>query len=155
MTTTLQPSLEKHPFLENMSPDAMSLLTSCAKNVRFDAGEFLTKAGTDADNFYLIRTGRVEVTADAPSGPLIVATSGPGELVGWSWIISPYRYRFDAKAAEATVTFEFDGKCLRDKFDDHPSLGYQLLKRVSIALGTRLDELQLRLLDVYRGDSRA
>ena len=153
--STLQRPLEEHPFLKDMPSSAVALLSGCAKNVRFGPGEALTRTGSHADTWYLVRSGRVTVSADGPTGPLIVNTAGPGDLVGWSWIVSPYRYRFDATATEPTLAFGFEGKCLRDKCEAHPELGYQLLKRVTIALGMRLDELQLRLLDVYRGPENA
>lgn len=156
MPSTLQPALEKHPFLKNMAPEIIALLTGCAKNRRFVPDEYVVRAGTDADSFFLVRTGRMVLTAPGAGQPMVVQTAGPGDLVGWSWIIAPYRYRFDVRATESTVAFEFDGKCLRTKCEAKPELGYELLKRVSSVLGQRLDDLQLRLLDVYRqpsGDS--
>ena len=149
MPTTLEPVLAEHPFLRGMPPSALTLLTGCAKNRRFAPGEYLARHGTDADSFFLIRSGRVALSAASASTPLVVHTAGPGDLIGWSWIVAPYRYRFDAMATESTLTFELDGKCLRSKCEDNPALGYDLLKRISIELGSRLDDLQLRLLDVY------
>ena len=151
MITTLQPSLEKHPFLAHMSPDALALMTGCVKNVRFAAGDYLFRAGTDAAVFYLLRTGKVNLLAPGPSTSLVVYTLGPGALVGWSWIVAPYRYRFDARATEPTVAFELDGKCLRGKCEANPAMGYQLLERTAIEIGKRMDDLQLRLLDVFGG----
>lgn len=153
MLTDLQPALEKHPFLENMPPDAMALLTGCARNVHFNEGEELVHSGDEADSFFLVRKGRVTLSTTSSSSELVVASLGPGELVGWSWIIAPYRHRFDARAAEPTVCFELDGKCLRGKCESDPLLGYELLKRVSSTLGHRLDDLQVRLLDVYNASS--
>jgi len=155
MPSTLQPVLERQPFFQGMTPDAMALLTGCVKNVRFDTGEYLVREGTDANSFFLIRTGRVALSASNPPRSLVVHTAGPGDMVGWSWIVAPYRYRFDARATEPTVAFELDGACLRNKCDANPALGYQLLKRVSGVLGQRVDDLQMRLLDVYRGSHGA
>ncbi|MDD9943833.1 MAG: cyclic nucleotide-binding domain-containing protein [Myxococcales bacterium] len=149
MPSTLQPALAEHPFLRGMTPEALALLTGCAKNHRFAAGEYLATHGTQADRCFLIRKGRVALYAASAAKSVIVNTAGPGELVGWSWIITPYRYRFDARATEDTLAFDLDGACLRQKCDDNPALGYEFLKRVSIELGRRLDDVQLRLLDVY------
>lgn len=149
MPTTLQPSLEKHPFLADMSQEAIALLTGCVKNRRFEPGEYLTRAETDATSFFLVRSGHVALLARSPSTSLVVHTAGPGELVGWSWIVAPYRHRFDARATEPTLVFELDGLCIRGKCDASPALGYELLRRTSVDLGKRVDDLQLRLLDVY------
>ena len=154
MTSTLQSVLEKHPFLEGVRPDLMALLAGCAKNRRFEAGEYLTREDEDADRFFLVRSGRVALRVrGAREGALTILTVGPGEMVGWSWLVAPHRYRFDAQALETTPAFEFDGPCLRTKCDENPELGYELLKRINVALARRLDGMQLQLLDVYwRGD---
>ena len=154
MTSSLQSVLEKHPFLEGIRPDLMAVLVGCAKNRRFEAGEYLTREDEEADRFFLVRTGRVALRVrGAREGALTILTVGPGEMVGWSWLVAPHRYRFDAQALEATPAFEFDGRCVRTKCEENPELGYQLLSRISAAMARRLDGLQLRLLDVYwRGD---
>jgi CRP-like cAMP-binding protein len=154
MTSTLQSVLEKHPFLEGIRPDLLALLTGCAKNRRFEAGEYLTREDEEADRLFLLRSGRVALRVrGSRAGALTILTIGPGEMVGWSWLVAPHRYRFDAQALETTPAFEIDGRCLRTKCDENPELGYEILRRVSVALARRLDGLHLQLLDVYwRGD---
>ena len=98
MTSTLQSTLEKHPFLEGIRPDLMALLAGCAKNRRFEAGEYLTREDEEADRFFLVRNGRVALRVrGAREGALTILTVGPGEMVGWSWMVAPHRYRFDAQ----------------------------------------------------------
>ena len=43
----------------------------------------------------------------------------------------------------------FDAACLRDKCDDDPALGYDLIKRFAQVFIDRLQSTRLRLLDVY------
>lgn len=154
MTSTLQTVLEKHPFLEGIRGDLMAIMTGCAKNRRFEAGDYLTREEEDADRFFLLRTGRVAVRVrGSRAGGLTILTVSPGEMVGWSWLVAPHRYRFDSQALEPTTAFELDGRCLRTKCEENPELGYEILRRVSVALAQRLDAVQLQLLDVYwRGD---
>ena len=151
MTQTLQGVLERHPFLEGIRPDLLALLTGCAKNRRFEPGEIVTREAEEADRCFLIRTGRVAVQIQGPTGePFIIHTLVRGDVVGWSWLVAPHRYRYDARALEITTAFELDGRCLRDKCEANPELGYWLLKRVTAALVLRLEGMQLQLLDVYR-----
>jgi CRP-like cAMP-binding protein len=86
----------------------------------------------------------------ASAGGLTIQTVGTGDVVGWSWLIAPHRYRFDAQALEPVLVIDFDGKCLREKCQENPALGYELFKRVSEALMKRIDAMHLQLLDVYR-----
>lgn len=151
MTSSLQAIIEKHPFLEGLSPDLIAELTGCAKNRRYEAGEYLTREGEAAEHFFLLRGGRVALRVYALSaGPLTIQTVGNGEMVGWSWLVAPHRYRFDAQALEPITAIEFDGRCLREKCETNPALGYELFKRVSVALHKRIDAMHLQLLDVYR-----
>lgn len=151
MTTSLQPIIEKHPFLEGMKPDQIATLTGCARSHRYEAGEYLTREGEPAEHFFLLRGGRVALRIHhASTGGLTIQTVGGGEVVGWSWLIAPHRYRFDAQALEPTLVIDFDGTCLRQKCAENNALGYELFKRLSEALLKRIDAMHLQLLDVYR-----
>ena len=71
------------------------------------------------------------------------------DVLGWSWLIPPYRWRFDARAIDLTRAIALDGKCLRGKCDQDPRLGYELLKRVAAIMAERLHATRLQMLDVY------
>jgi len=72
--------------------------------------------------------------------------------VGWSWLVPPYHWLFDARAVEPTGAVVFDGLCLRGKCEEDPRLGYELMKLVSQVMFSRLVATRVRLLDLY-GDA--
>jgi len=151
---TLEPILAKHPFLKGLKPEHLKILVGCASNVRFNAGQFLFHEGEEANEFYMIREGKVAVQIQgAERGPITVQTIGEGEVLGWSWLIPPYRWRFDANALELTRAIALDGKCLRTKSEEDHDLGYQLLKRFAGIIVERLEAARLQLLDVYKARS--
>jgi CRP-like cAMP-binding protein len=148
---TLEPILAKHPFLKGLEPRHLKILVGCASNVRFSAGQFLFHEGEEANEFYMIREGKVAVQIQgAERGPIIVQTIGEGEMLGWSWLIPPYRWRFDGRALELTRAIALDGKCLRTKSEEDHDLGYELLKRFAGIIVERLEAARLQLLDVYK-----
>ena len=148
---TLEPILAKHPFLKGLEPRHLKILVGCASNVRFNAGQFLFHEGEEANEFYMIRGGKVAVQIQgAERGPITVQTIGEGDVLGWSWLIPPYRWRFDAKALELTRAIALDGKCLRTKSEEDHDLGYELLKRFAGIIVERLEAARLQLLDVYK-----
>ena len=148
---TLEGVLAGHPFFSRMDPRYLELAVGCAANVRFNAGELIFRQGHEAEHFYLIRAGRVALEIHVPGrGGLTIQTLGAGEVLGWSWLVPPYNWRFDGRAAEVTRAIVFDGKCLRGKCDEDHELGYELQKRVISILGEHLDATRFRLLDVYR-----
>jgi CRP/FNR family cyclic AMP-dependent transcriptional regulator len=150
MIDTLEPILAEHPFLKDLPADYLGLLTGCASNVRFEGGAYVFREGEEANNFYLLRQGKVAIQiAAGPRGPVAIQTLSAGDVLGWSWLIPPHRWRFDAQALEPTRAVALDGKCLRGKCEKNHDLGYELLKRFSALVAGQLEATRLRLLDVY------
>jgi CRP/FNR family cyclic AMP-dependent transcriptional regulator len=147
---TLQRILADHPFTHGLNDRHLELLAGCASNVRFEAGQVVFREGEEANQFYLIREGKMAVELFAPErGPVNILTVGAGEVLGWSWLVPPYRWRFDARAIEPTRAIALDGKCLREKSERDSDLGYQLLKGIAHIMEERLQATRLQLLNVY------
>lgn len=147
---TLERIIAEHPFFAGLESYYIDLLVGCASNVRFAAGEYVFKEGGEANEFYLIRAGKVAVEVSAPQHkPIIVSTLGEGEILGWSWLLPPYLWKFQARAMEDTRAFALDGKCLRTKCEQNHNLGYELLKRFAQIIERRLEEARYQLLDLY------
>jgi CRP/FNR family cyclic AMP-dependent transcriptional regulator len=150
---TLEPILAKHSFLKGLEPRHLRLLVGCASNVRFSAGQILFREDEEARHFYMIRQGKVAIEILAPGiGPITVQTVGEGDVLGWSWLVPPFRWRFGARAMELTRAIALDGKCLREKSEEDHDLGYELLKRFSGIIAERLEATRLQLLDVYKAN---
>ncbi len=147
---TLERILIEHPFFAGMKEEHMDLLVGCASNVRFDAGKFILREGQEANSFYLLRQGKVALDIYAPErGGITIQTLGAGDILGWSWLVPPYRWRFDARAVELTRAIALDGKCLRQKCENDCCLGYELLKRFAQVMVEHLNAARLQLLNVY------
>jgi CRP/FNR family cyclic AMP-dependent transcriptional regulator len=147
---TLEPILAEHPFFKGLSEDYLKLIVGCASNVRFDAGAFVARLGQEANNFYLIRQGKVALEIFAPGhGAVTIETVGEGDIFGWSWLVPPYKWRLDARATELTRAIGLDGQCLRRKCEDNHDLGYELLKRIMTIVTQRFEATRLQILDLY------
>jgi CRP/FNR family cyclic AMP-dependent transcriptional regulator len=147
---TLERMLTEHPFFKGLNKRCLQLLAGCASNVRFDAGEVIFREGEEAGLFFLIRHGKVVVETFAPNrGPIVIQTLRDGDLLGWSWLIEPFRWRFEARAVELTRAIALDGTCLRGKCEEDHELGYELMKRIAHVIEDRLQATRLQLLDVY------
>jgi CRP-like cAMP-binding protein len=148
---TLRPILREHPFLHGLDERHLDFLTGCASNVRFRAQEFLFREGDEATAMYLLRGGRVALEVDIPGqGSVEIQTVEEGEVLGFAWLFSPYRWQFDARAVEPVRAIAFDGKCLREKCEADHDLGYEIVKRFLRQVNQRLDKARFQMLDVYR-----
>jgi len=147
---TLEPILAEHPFLKGLKQEHLELLVGCASNVRFEAGAFVFRQGQEANHFYILRDGKVAVELFAPQkGAVAIDTYGEGDVLGWSWLIPPYHWRFDARAIEPTRAISLDARCMRTKCENDHELGYELMKRFARIIEQRLDATRWQLLDVY------
>ena len=147
---TIPELLAESPALASLAPEHRDQIAGCARNRTFNDGETILAEGGQADTFYVIRSGTVTLETFVPrAGPVIVETLHDGDLLGWSWLVPPYRVAFDCRAVGTTHTIEFDGACLRGKCDTDPALGYDLLKLVAAVMLERLQGTRMRLLDLY------
>jgi CRP-like cAMP-binding protein len=152
---TLRPILEQHPFLKGLAPEYIELLTGCAANVRFKEGEYLFREGKKADQFFILRGGRVSLETYAPGrGTILIQTVGEDEVLGWSWLIRPYKWSFDGRALEMTRAISLDARCLRDKCAEDHNLGYEFMQRFADVMVQRLRATHLQLIDMYQGAPR-
>jgi CRP/FNR family cyclic AMP-dependent transcriptional regulator len=130
--------LAEHPFFKDLSSPHLDTVVGCVANVVFQPGEFIFREGQPADLFFLVREGKVAVEVFVPNkGPVTIET---------------YKARFDARALNAVRALSLDGACLRKKCESDPALGYQLLRRFTEVVVSRLEATRMQLLDLYGND---
>lgn len=142
--------LKEHPFFLDMDPEVCKTIAGCAANERFGAGDYIFREGGPADKFYFIRHGNVALEVHAPGRePIIVETLQAGDILGWSWLIPPFKWRADARALQLVRAISLDAKCLRGKYESDHSLGFELFRRFVPVITRRLEAGRLQLLDMY------
>lgn len=145
----IRTAIEGSP-LKGLDPDSISLLEAHARIVSFQPGELVMTQGLEAKSFYVIRRGRVMIEmSSGSSGVIPIQSLSEGDLMGWSWILPPYRWHFDGRAVELTRAVEFDGVRLRSLGEENPRFGYSLLKVIARLMLGRVQATQLQALDVY------
>jgi CRP/FNR family cyclic AMP-dependent transcriptional regulator len=150
---SLKRILVAHPFFSGLGEERLALIVGCASNVRFKEGEYLFREGDESESFYLIREGRLALELVSPQkGRVTIETIGAGEVVGWSWLLPPYRWRSDARAATPVRAIALDGVCLRGKCEEDPQFGYEIMKRFASVMEQRLIDARLQLMDLYGAD---
>jgi CRP/FNR family transcriptional regulator, cyclic AMP receptor protein len=146
----LERILAEHRLFHDLGQSFIELAAGCAKNTAFQQDEYLFRADDPANWIYLVRHGRVALEMVTPGrGAMVFETLGEGEVVGLTWLLPPYRWGYDARAAELTRAIALDARCLRDKCEADHDMGYEILKRFLPALVQRLQATRLQMLDVY------
>ena len=146
INTTL---LSQQPFLKGIAREQLDLLSDNAMVVEFPVGKMIFNEGLAANRFYIILKGEVALeSAPTKKGgkPTLIQTIKSGDVLGWSWLFPPYLWNFDARAVKPTRAIILFAANLRKQCDNDPRLGFELMKRVSKVMVTRLQATRQQLL---------
>src|SRR5690554_4097946 len=117
--------LDNARFFADLDADDRRWLAEHAVETSFSDGQLVVRQGDSAARFFLILNGSLVVEVPALSGPSLEVTRlGPGKVFGWSWLIEPYRWHFNARATGATRVLDFDGRVILARAEEEPGFGY-------------------------------
>jgi CRP/FNR family cyclic AMP-dependent transcriptional regulator len=69
--------------------------------------------------------------------------------LGWSWLISPYQWSFQARAEEDSELLQFDGTAILARCEQEPKFGYELLKKFAGMMSMRLEAARRKMMDEW------
>jgi len=147
---TIENYLTNHKFFSGLDEEFIQFLANSASDTTVEKGHVLFQQGKQADKFYLLRDGQISVQVPALMGPTLeIQTLGSDQILGWSWLIPPYRWNFMARAMEDTELLEFDGSLILERCEKDPKFGYELFKRFAALMSERLDAARQKLMDQW------
>jgi CRP/FNR family cyclic AMP-dependent transcriptional regulator len=148
--TPIEEYLSSQEFFSGLSQESIGFLASCASEQVIESGEVLFRQSDRAHHFYLIRNGTISIEVPAITGPTLkVQSLGAGQILGWSWLIPPYKWNFQARAEEQTSLFAFDGDAVLARCEEEPQFGYALLKRFASLMAERLEVARRKMMDQW------
>lgn len=142
--------LQEQAFFHGLSSEFIDFLAEHAMEKTLKKGEILFEHGQPADRFYLVHEGRIVIEVPAIYGPsLEVQSLGSDKILGWSWLIPPYKWSFQARVEEASSVIEFDGKAVLARCKGDPRFGYEVLKRFSSLMSERLNAARKKMMEAW------
>ena len=140
--------LQSHNVFSGLDAEQLGVLADHSEEISVTAGELLFKQEEPAEQFYIVLDGSIEVEVPSIMGPaLIVQTLGEDDILGWSWLIPPYKWTFEAKAHKDSELLCFDGKKLLQYCEKHNDFGYALMKQFAALMSERLHAARLKMMD--------
>ena len=117
----------------------------------FERGALVLVEGTETPFLGSLQSGRIALRLRTPElgGPVTIATIEPGDLLGWSAVVAPFRTTSDAVATEAVEVLAFDAATLREHLAADPGLAAQLLPAVIETVARRLTSSWHQLIDLF------
>ena len=138
------------PPFARLTAQQLATIASTAQEVSYPAGVTIFSDDQPAIGCWLLRGGQVALGTEVPGrGQVVVQTLGPGDVLGWSWLVPPHHWHFTATASSAVSAVEFDTARLRALADSDPALGYPLALGLFEVVVARLQSTRSRLLDLY------
>jgi CRP/FNR family cyclic AMP-dependent transcriptional regulator len=148
MTTFERSVLGAQLFLRGLPPGQLATLAELCRHVTVPPGQRLFEENSRATRFWLIDAGQVALDVRVPGqGQVQIERLGRGDVIGLSWMLPPYQWRFGAVTTQRMQAFEFDAPAIRTACDADPALGYELSRRFSAIIVHRLQATRFRLLE--------
>lgn len=139
--------LSSHEFFFGLNDNFLQFLCECASEFAIKKGQILFQQGENADKFYIVRSGRISIQIPAIIGPnLEIQTLGKDQVLGWSWLIPPFKWNFQAMPEEDSELIMFDGATILERCEQEPRFGYELLKKFSALMSIRLDAARQKMM---------
>lgn len=136
-----------HELLNGLSPVEAEQVLELGTKLIVPSGTSLFRLGDPADRLFLIKRGRIRLTLPMQlrgrEEDIFVEERSPGQTVGWSALIPPYRFTLTASAPlfEAEV-IALSQEALRQYFAANPAVGYKIALNLAVVIGHRLQLFQ-------------
>lgn len=137
--------------LDRLTPEVQARLAELTRTVEFPSGATVLREGIDTPFLGIILEGRIALRLRVPElgNRLTIVTIEPGELIGWSAVVPPYRATVDAIATEPTRVLAVDAAALRARVATDCELAAELLPLVLESVSQRLSASWQQLLDAF------
>ena len=157
MVDTLRPG---DPGLDwfggDLPADVRERLAAFATVRRYEMGTELFREAEEAREFGIVRAGRVALRVLVPErGMVTILTVEPGDVIGWSALVAPYRSTSTAEALDAVEVLAFDGAAFRGVLRSDCQLASIVYPRLLQAVARRLVGTRYQLLDLFASEENA
>ena len=122
--------LKTIPFFADFSEADLARLSRMAQRVSLRTGEYLFLEGSKGDYAYIIKQGRIEVTKNSPLGESVIATRGPGKIIGEMSLLDNAPRTASVRAATDSVLLAVGQIELDHLLDSSPSAARTILQTI-------------------------
>ena len=133
-------------LLNGLTAEQSGDVLALGKRLLITSGAELFHLGADAESLFVVQRGRVRLTLPLEvrghDEDVLVEERVPGQTVGWSALIPPYRFTLTATAPLETEVITLSREVLRAHFATHPAVGQAVLLNLAAVIGQRLQLFQ-------------
>jgi CRP/FNR family transcriptional regulator, cyclic AMP receptor protein len=130
--------LQKVEIFKPLSKEMIEELAAIGDITTAKEGDYLFRDGDQADNFYIIKEGKIILEFKQPDGSINTETVAPGMGVGCSSLAGLPRYNAHGRCEESSRFLRWRQSRLQQLFNENHRLGYLLIKASSKKLSNRV-----------------
>jgi CRP/FNR family cyclic AMP-dependent transcriptional regulator len=123
---TMHVDLRKLIVLQHMKDDQIARLSKFARVTDQHQGAYVFREEDRSMDFYVVKSGRIEIRKDTPFGPQILGSLGPDTIFGEMNFIDRTHRSSDAIAVEPSSCFTFSFSALDQLMDQEKELAVGL-----------------------------
>jgi CRP-like cAMP-binding protein len=140
------------PIIDGLPSGPRERLLELVTRRVLDPGATFMHEGDVTKSMSIIVRGRVALRLRVPErGAVTILTLDPGDIVGWSAIVAPYRATTSATTLEPTELATIPADALRAILAADNEVAAVFLPRVMETISARVAATRDQLLDLFRG----
>ncbi|MBX7104280.1 MAG: cyclic nucleotide-binding domain-containing protein [Gemmataceae bacterium] len=151
MTEPISPSTLQHlSFLAGAPEVEVRRLAEAASWANHPAGTVIFREGDTVNRMWIVVAGKVAIDIVGAERRLHhIQTIVEGELLGWSPVLGTGPMTASARALTDVRCIAIDSDALLAMCEADPRFGFQIMRRVAIAIAGRLHSMRQELLKYY------
>ena len=127
-------------LLENLTDPMLERILPIIEPLQFDEREVVFEEGERADNFYMLKRGKILLEVEISESIIIsLGSIKSGYSFGWSALLPGSFHTSYAVCTETCEVFAIPGQQFLDLLNEDDTMGYRVMEFVAKILKNRLD----------------
>jgi CRP-like cAMP-binding protein len=142
--------LRETPFFADLADAHLAKLAELCTTTTIPAGQRMLTMGQEARYFSVLVSGEVVLGIARGQGELVpVDRILPHGFLGWSALLPPHRWSYDAETVQPCEFVLFEGQQIRALCDGDPLFGTAMMTCLAKAIASRLMATRHTLVENY------
>ncbi|MBI5603904.1 MAG: cyclic nucleotide-binding domain-containing protein, partial [Deltaproteobacteria bacterium] len=131
--------LKQSELFKKVVPEGLKILAPLARLETYAPGSIIFSQNTLAEKLFLLDHGVVALKTSLADGLEITyeMITKKGDPFGWSALVEPFQLTATAICLEKTQVIAFQQKELDRIFQQHPDLGFTVMKNLCVLIARR------------------
>ena len=135
--TTMIERLKHSDIFNELTDDELAQIVPFCHEAAYHGGESVLAEDAPADWLFIVEQGKLSLEKKIQLGrrgtvrTATVGIVGPGKSAGWSALTPPNIYTSTAVCLEPALLVKLDCQALRRFLNDHPSVGYKVMRAIA------------------------